>query len=134
MKEEVSMFQKLEGVEARYEELNKLISDPEVISNQNEWKKLMKEHSSIEDVVEKYREYKQTKKEFEDAKEMMNDPEMKDLAEEEMLSAKDKLPILEEELKILLIPKDPNDDNNVICEIRSGAGRRRSCFICGYFI
>lgn len=64
----------------------------------------------------------------------MNDPEMKDLAEEEMLAAKDKLPVLEEELKILLIPKDPNDDNNVICEIRSGAGRRRSSSICRNFI
>ena len=128
------MFQKLEGVEARYEELNKLISDPEVISNQSEWKKLMKEHSSIEDVVFKYREYKQAEKDFEEAKEMMNDPEMKGLAEEEMLKAKEKLPILEEELKILLIPKDPNDDNNVICEIRSGAGRRRSGFICGNII
>ena len=128
------MFQKLEGVEARYEELNKLISNPEVISNQNEWKKLMKEHSSIEDVVFKYREYKQAQKDFEDAKEMMNDPEMKDLAEEEMLVAKDRIPVLEEELKILLIPKDPNDDNNVICEIRSGAGRRRSSTICRNFI
>ena len=128
------MFQKLEGVEARYEELNKLISDPDVISNQNEWKKLMKEHSSIEDVVMKYREYKQTEKAFEEAKEMMNDPELKDLAEEEMLSAKEKLPKLEEELKILLIPKDPNDDNNVICEIRSGAGRRRGGSICWYFV
>lgn len=58
------MFQKLEGVEARYEELNKLISDPEVISNQAEWKKLMKEHSSIEDVVMKYREYKQARERF----------------------------------------------------------------------
>lgn len=116
------MFQKLEGVEQRYEELNKLISDPEVISRQSEWKKLMKEHSSIEDIVFKYREYKQVEKAFEEAKEMMNDPEMKDLAEDEMLSAKEKMPILEEELKILLIPKDPNDDNNVICEIRSGAG------------
>ena len=128
------MFQKLEGVEKRYEELNKLISDPEIISNQSEWKKLMKEHSSIEDVVFKFREYKDTQKTFEEAKEMMNDPELKDLAEEEMLAAKDKLPILEEELKILLIPKDPNDDNNVICEIRSGAGRRRGCFICGNFV
>lgn len=128
------MFQKLEGVEKRYEELNKLISDPEVISNQAEWKKLMKEHSSIEDVVLKFREYKEVEKNFEEAKEMLNDPELKDLAEEEMLSAKEKLPKLEEELKILLIPKDPNDDNNVICEIRSGAGRRRSSIICRNFI
>ena len=116
------MFQKLEDVEKRYEELNKLISDPNVISNQNEWKKLMKEHSSIEEVVMKYREYKQTEKAMEEAKEMMSDPELKDLAEEDMLKAKNKLPVLEEELKVLLIPKDPNDDNNVICEIRSGAG------------
>jgi len=75
------MFQKLEGVEKRYEELNNLISDPEIISNQNEWKKLMKEHSSIEDVVLKYREYKSVQKNLEDAKELMNDPEMKDLAD-----------------------------------------------------
>jgi peptide chain release factor 1 len=125
------MFQKLEGVEKRYEELNKLISDPEVISNQNEWKKLMKEHSSIEDIVLKYREYKATEKSFEEAKELMSDPEMKDLAEEEMLSAKEKLPVLEEELKVLLIPKDPNDDNNVICEIRSGAGGEEAALFAG---
>ena len=125
------MFQKLEDVEKRYEELNKMISDPEVISNQNEWKKLMKEHSSIEDVVLKYREYKNTEKAMEEAKEMMSDPELKDLAEEEMLNAKNKLPELEEELKILLIPKDPNDDNNVICEIRSGAGGEEAALFAG---
>ncbi len=125
------MFQKLEDVEKRYEELNKLISDPEVISNQNEWKKLMKEHSSIEEVVIKYREYKNTEKAMEEAKEMMSDPELKELAEEDMLNAKNKLPILEEELKILLIPKDPNDDNNVICEIRSGAGGEEAALFAG---
>jgi len=125
------MFQKLEGVEKRYEELNKLISDPEVISNQSEWKKLMKEHSSIEDIVIKFREYKSVKQTFEEAKEMLNDPDLKDLAEEEMLDAKNKLPVLEEELKILLIPKDPNDDNNVICEIRSGAGGEEAALFAG---
>ena len=125
------MFQKLEDVEKRYEELNKLISDPDVISNQNEWKKLMKEHSSIEDVVNKFREYKNVQKNIEDAKEMLSDPELKDLAEEEILTNKEKLPILEEELKILLIPKDPNDDNNVICEIRSGAGGEEAALFAG---
>ena len=125
------MFQKLEDVEKRYEELNKLISDPDVIANQNEWKKLMKEHSSIEDVVNKFREYKNVQKNIEDAKEMMSDPELKDLAEEEMLANKEKLPILEEELKILLIPKDPNDDSNVICEIRSGAGGEEAALFAG---
>lgn len=95
------MFQRLDDVEKRYEELNGLISDPEVISRQNEWKKLMKEHSDLEDVVLKYREYKKVKQDFEESKEMLDDPEMKELAEIEMLDAKEKLPKLEEELKIL---------------------------------
>jgi peptide chain release factor 1 len=125
------MFQKLEAVEKRYEELNKLISDPDVIAKQDEWRKLMKEHSSIEDVVMKYREYKKVEKDFEESKEMLNDPELKDLAEMEMLEAKEKLPKIEEELKILLIPKDPNDDNNVICEIRAGAGGEEAALFAG---
>jgi peptide chain release factor 1 len=125
------MFQKLEAVEKRYEELNKLISDPDVIAKQDEWRKLMKEHSSIEDVVMKYREYKKVEKDFEESKEMLNDPELKDLAEMEMLDAKEKLPKIEEELKILLIPKDPNDDNNVICEIRAGAGGEEAALFAG---
>ena len=116
------MFENLEEIEIKYEDLTKKISDPEVISNQEEWRKMMKEHSDIEPIVLKYREYKAVKKDFEDSKEMLNDPDMKDLAEMEMLDAKDKLPVLESELKILLIPKDPDDDKNVICEIRGGAG------------
>ena len=116
------MFENLEEIEIKYEDLTKKISDPEVISNQEEWRKMMKEHSDIEPIVLKYREYKAVKKNFEDSKEMLNDPDMKDLAEMEMLDSKDKLPVLESELKILLIPKDPDDDKNVICEIRGGAG------------
>ena len=125
------MFQKLEDVEKRYEELNKMISNPDIISNQEEWKKLMKEHSSIEDVVMKYREYKKVEKELEEAKEMLNDPELKELAEADLHEAKEKLPKIEEELKILLIPKDPNDDNNVICEIRAGAGGEEAALFAG---
>lgn len=125
------MFQKLEDVEKRYEELNGLIADPEVISRQNEWKKLMKEHSDIEEIVFKYREYKAVSKNLEEAKEMLSDPEMKELAEMEMEEAKEKLPKIEEELKILLIPKDPNDDNNVICEIRGGAGGEEAALFAG---
>ena len=125
------MFDKLEGVEARYEELNKQISDPEVIARQNEWKQLMKEHSEISEVVAKYREYKKVQKDLEDAKEMLNDKELKELAEMEMLEAKEKLPKLEEELKTLLIPKDPNDDKNVICEIRAGAGGEEAALFAG---
>ena len=125
------MFQRLEDVEKRYEELNGLIADPEVISNQNEWKKLMKEHSDIEDIVVKYREYKAVKQNMDEAKEMLNDPEMRELAEVEYEESKEKLPKLEEELKILLIPKDPNDDNNVICEIRAGAGGEEAALFAG---
>ena len=124
------MFQKLEEVEKRYEEITQKISDPEIISKQDQWQTLMKEHAEIEPVVLKYKEYKQAQKAVEDAKEMLNDPEMKELAEADLLENKEKLPKLEEEIKILLIPKDPNDDKNVICEIRGGAGRRRSSLIC----
>ena len=125
------MFDKLETVEKRYEELTQKISDPEVISRNNEWREYMKEHAEIEPIVQKYRENKKAKESFEEAKEMMNDPEMKDLAEEEMLTNKELMPKLEEELKILLIPKDPDDDKNVICEIRGGAGGEEAALFAG---
>lgn len=125
------MFQKLEEVEKRYEEITKKISDPEIINKQDEWKKLMKEHAEIEPVVLKYREYKKTKQAIEDAKELLNDPEMKELAEIDIAENKEKLPKLEEEIKILLIPKDPNDDKNVICEIRGGAGGEEAALFAG---
>lgn len=125
------MFQKLEDVEKRYEELNAKISDPDIISNQNEWKKLMKEHSEIIDIVEKYREYKKVKQSLEDAKSMLDDKELRELAELEIEESKEKLPKIEEELKILLIPKDPNDDKNVICEIRGGAGGEEAALFAG---
>ena len=125
------MFDKLEDVEKRYEELNTKISDPEVIARQNEWKQLMKEHSEISEIVAKYREYKKVQKDLEDAKQMLNDKELKELAEMEMLEAKEKLPVIEEELKMLLIPKDPNDDKNIICEIRAGAGGDEAALFAG---
>ena len=75
------MFQKLEGVEKRYEELTKKISDPEVIANQTEWQKSIKEHAEIQDTVEKYREYKKVKQQLEEAKQMLDDPELKDICE-----------------------------------------------------
>ena len=125
------MFQKLEDVEKRYEELNIKISDPEVIAKQSEWQKLMKEHAMIEDVALKYKEYKKVKQDMEEAKEMMNDKELKELAEMEYLEAKEKLPKIEEELKFLLIPKDPDDDKNIICEIRGGAGGEEAALFAG---
>ena len=125
------MFDKLESVEARYEELNTKISDPEVIANQAEWQKLMKEHADIQEFVEKYREYKKTTQAIEELKEMLNDKEMHDLAQMELDENKEKLPKIEEELKFLLVPKDPNDDKNVIVEIRGGAGGEESSLFAG---
>ena len=129
------MFEKLDAIENRYEELTKKISDPNVIANQNEWRELMKEHAEMEPIVEKYREYKKVQKQYEDAKEMVDDSntekELKELAEMEMIEAKEKLPQLEEEIKILLIPKDKDDDKNVICEIRAGAGGEEAALFAG---
>ena len=125
------MFDKLEAVEKRYEEITKMISDPEVIANQSEWQKLMKEHASIEEIVLKYREYKKTKQTMEEAEEMMQDKELKEFAELEFYQAKEQLPKIEEELKILLIPKDPDDDKNIICEIRAGAGGDEAALFAG---
>ncbi len=120
------MFDKLSFIEKQHEELAAKISDPEVIANQELWRKLCKEHSDMTPIVEKYKEYKSNKNVIDEAKEIMNDPtadkDFKDMAMEESLEAKANIERIEEELKILLLPKDPNDDKNVIVEIRSGAG------------
>ena len=125
------MFDKLETVEKRYEELTEKISNPEIIARQSEWREYMKEHAELEPVVQKYREYRAMQKTYEEAKEMINDLELKELAEEEMRKAKESMPKIEEELKILLIPKDPDDDKNVICEIRAGAGGEEAALFAG---
>lgn len=118
------MFDKLEDIERKYIELSDKVNDPEIISNNEEWRKLMKEHSDITPIVEKYKEYKETKQAIEDAKEMLNesDEEMRLLAKEELSEATEKFETIKGEIKILLIPKDPNDEKNVIVEIRGGAG------------
>lgn len=119
------MISKLEFIEEKYEELQVKVSDPEVIKDIDGWRKLMKEASDLTPVVEKFREYKQTVKTIKDAEEMLDnntDPEFEELLKEELSEAKGKLPEIEEELKILLIPKDPNDDKSVIVEIRGGTG------------
>ena len=116
------MFDKLEELLKKYDELTAEISKPEVISDQSLFKKLMKEQSNMRDVVEKYLEYKQVKNNMNEAEELMQDEDMKEVAEEEYYSCKERLATMEEELKILLLPKDENDDGNVIIEIRGGAG------------
>lgn len=125
------MFQKLEDVEKRYEDLTKKISDPEVIAQNKEWQKMMKEHSELTPIVEKYREYKKVEQSIKDNEEMLADPELKELAQEEILIAKERLPQIEEEIKILLIPKDPDDDKNTICEIRAGTGGEEAALFAG---
>lgn len=118
------MFNKLEETKKRYEFLTDEIVKPEVIANQNEWKKLVKERADIEEIVNKYAEYKAAEKNFEDCKVMMSDDDadIRELAKEEYDSFKTALDNVIEELKVLLIPKDPNDDKNVVIEIRGGAG------------
>ncbi len=125
------MFQRLEDVEKRYDELTTKISDPEEIAKTSSWQKLMKEHAELTPIVEKYREYKKAKKTIEENEELLKDPELKELAEMEIEEAKEKLPKIEEELKILLIPKDPDDDKNIICEIRAGAGGEEAALFAG---
>ncbi len=125
------MFQRLEDVEKRYEELTAKISDPEEIAKTSSWQKLMKEHSELTPVVEKYREYKKLEKTIEENQELLKDPELKELAQAEIDEARDRLPKVEEEIKILLIPKDPDDDKNIICEIRAGAGGEEAALFAG---
>ena len=120
------MFGRLDALEKRFSEINTMICDPEIISNQNEYKKLMKEHKELEPIVEKYKEYKKIDSDIEGTKELLNegelDKELKEIAESELEDGKEKLKKISEELKVLLLPKDPNDDRNVIVEIRGGAG------------
>jgi len=119
------MFDKLQAVEDRYERLNELLSDPEIVNDAKKLRQYSKEQADIQETVEVYREYKKTKEEFEDAKQMLEeklDPEMHELVKEEFNTLKNKIQELEQRLKILLLPKDPNDDKNVIMEIRGAAG------------
>ena len=125
------MFKRLEDVEKRYEELTVKISDPAEIAQTSNWQKLMKEHSELTPIVEKYREYKKLKRTIEENEELLKDPELKELAQAEMDEARENLPKVEEDLRILLIPKDPDDDKNTICEIRAGAGGDEAALFAG---
>ena len=119
------MFDKLEDILFRYDEVLKELSEPEVLNDASRYQKLMKEQSDLEPIVEKYREYKETKAGIEDSLAMLEeetDEEMRELAKEELNECKGKIDDIENELRILLLPKDPNDDKNVIVEIRAGAG------------
>ena len=119
------MFDKLEDLLHHYEELMNTLSEPDVANDANRFRKLMKEQSDLAPIVDAYKEYKQCKQNIEDSLAMLDeesDEEMRELAKEELNESKNRLEELESELKILLLPKDPNDDKNVIVEIRAGAG------------
>lgn len=119
------MFDKLDFIVEKYEEMSLKVSDPEIINNQPLWQKYIKEMGEMEPIVKKYEEYKKAKKELADAKEiveMESDEEMRDLAKMEISELEDQIEKNEDELKILLLPKDPNDEKNVILEVRAGTG------------
>ena len=112
--------------EKHFEEINEMLMDPEVISDNEKYKNLMKEHKNLSPIIEKYREYKTVQNNLEGAKQLIdesgNDPEMREMAEEEYKECKEAIETITDELKILLLPKDEDDDKNVIVEIRAGTG------------
>ena len=120
------MFKKLDFILEKYDELGRLVSDPEVIADQQRWQKSMREMGEMEPIVQKYREYKKNEEELEGAKEMLGesglDEEMREMAKEELSELEEKKERYEQELKILLLPKDPNDEKNVYVELRAGTG------------
>ena len=119
------MFDRLEELVDKLDTINNQLTDPDVVTDQNKFRKLMKEQSDLVPIVDKYKEYKDAKTTIEDSLEILeeeNDEELREMAKEEMNDAKSRLETIEQELKILLLPKDPNDSKNVIVEIRAGAG------------
>lgn len=129
------VLEKLAFLENKYKELGDKMMDPELINeDREEWQRVMKEHSDMEPIVMKYREYSQTKTDLEDAKEMLHeklDDDMKEMVKEEIKNLEESLVVLEDEIKVMLIPKDPNDHKNVIVEIRGGAGGDEAALFAG---
>ena len=122
---------KLQTASERHEEIGHLMSDPNVMSDQNKFRDLSKEYASLEDLVKTFANYKDAEQEIADAQEMMDDPEMKEMAQESLLEAKGNLKKYEKELQILLIPKDPDDDKNIFLEVRAGTGGDEASLFAG---
>ncbi len=116
------MLERLESVAARYEEIGVEIAQPETIQDQDRWRKLMKEHAELAPLVETYQEYKQVTGRLREAREMLDDSEMREMAQAEIDEMQPEAERLEQEIRLMLLPKDPNDERNVIVEIRAGAG------------
>ncbi|GAB6522731.1 MULTISPECIES: peptide chain release factor 1 [Bacillus] len=128
------MLDRLQAVENRYEKLNELLSDPAIISDSNKLREYSKEQSDIQETVEVYREYKDVREQLKDAKAMLEDKldaEMREMVKEEVSELESQEKILSERLKILLVPKDPNDDKNVIVEVRGAAGGDEAALFAG---
>lgn len=128
------MLDKLAHLEERYEELSQAISDPDVIANQSEWQKQVKAHAAMEDIISTYREYKNVLSSMEEAKQMLEDKlddDFREMVEMEFEEQKEKKEELEARLKVLLLPKDPNDEKNVIVEIRGGTGGDEATLFAG---
>ena len=119
------MLEKLDSIAQKFDEITERLADPAVVTDQDLYKRLMKEHKNLSPVVEKYREYKQTQADYAEAEELLKEPldkDFKDMVQAEFFEAKDMLARLEDELKILLLPKDEDDDKSAIVEIRAGVG------------
>jgi peptide chain release factor 1 len=128
------VFDRLQSVEDRYERLNELLSDPEIINDSKKLREYSKEQSDIQETVQTYREYKQAREQLQDAKAMLEeklDAEMREMVKEELSDLEAQIEELEERMRILLIPKDPNDDKNVIFEIRGAAGGDEAALFAG---
>ncbi|HEX5772739.1 MAG TPA: peptide chain release factor 1 [Geomobilimonas sp.] len=125
------MFDKIEELERRYQELEALLSDPVVIANQPEFRKLSREHADLTDLVAAYRRYRKVLAELDENRELLSDPDMKGMAEEEMASLQEERERLEDEIRLLLLPKDPNDSKGVILEIRAGTGGDEAALFAG---
>ncbi|MDD2653044.1 MAG: peptide chain release factor 1 [Sulfurimonas sp.] len=115
----------------RYNELGEMLSSPDLLSDIKRMTSLSKERSSLENIVEKAQEYKSVIAQISDTKEMLGDPEMAEMAKEELKELEARIPLLEDEIKILLLPKDPNDDRNIIVELRAGAGGDEAAIFVG---
>src|SRR6201993_3147949 len=119
------MFERLNQIEAKYDELTKALSSPEVINDSSKYQKTAKAHSEISEIVEKYREFKDLERGIEESKAMVadeTDAELRTYAQEELARLGERLGQVENDLKLLLVPKDPNDEKNVVLEIRAGTG------------
>lgn len=128
------MFDRLQSVEDRYDKLNELLSDPDVVNDTSKLRQYSKEQSDLQDTVDVYREYKEVKSQLKDAKLMLDDKldaDMRDMVKEEVNELESQIEELEERLRVLLIPKDPNDDKNVIMEIRGAAGGDEAALFAG---